>query len=289
MEPGELADGGPPRWAAGCGGSPADGGSPASGGEGEIVRLRLTIAYDGAGFAGFALQPAQRTVSGVLAGAISQVVGAPVALTCAGRTDAGVHAWGQVVHVDVPAALRGGRLLDPARLARAANAMLAPEVVVRDSAVAEVGFDARRSAVSRAYRYDILCAPVPDPALAGRVWQVRSALDLAAMEAATEAILGEHDFSAFCRRSPSGGSLMRRVLDARWSVSEVPAGQLYRFEVAASSFCHQMVRSLVGTLVEVGRGRRRAGDMARVLVVGDRGLAGSPAPPRGLCLWEVRY
>lgn len=259
------------------------------GGAGGSVRLRLTIAYDGAGFAGFAPQPGQRTVSGVLGGAIARVVGAPVALTCAGRTDAGVHAWGQVVHVDLPGLLRGGRTLEPAKLARAANAMLAPEVVVRDAGLAEAGFDARRSALSRAYRYDILCAAVPDPSLAGRVWQMSAALDLAAMEAATEAIVGEHDFSAFCRRPPGGGSLVRRVLGARWSVSEVPAGQLYRFEVVASSFCHQMVRSLVGTLVEVGRGRRRAGDMARVLAAGDRGLAGSPAPPTGLCLWEVRY
>lgn len=264
-------------------------GAPPSGGAGTRVRLCLTVAYDGSGFAGFAMQPAQRTVSGVLAEAIGRVVGCPVALTCAGRTDAGVHAWGQVVHVDVPASPGAGRVLDPPKLARACNAMLGPEVVVRHARVAEAGFDARRSAVSRAYRYHILSGPVPDPALAPRVWHLAVGLDLAAMQAASEAILGEHDFSAFCRRPRDGGSLVRRVLDARWHVSDVAAGQLYVFDVAASSFCHQMVRSVVGTLVDVGRGRRPAGDMSRVLAAGERALAASPAPPHGLCLWEVRY
>lgn len=258
------------------------------------VRLRLTVAYDGSGFAGFAAQPGQRTVAGELRGAIATVVGAPVSLTCAGRTDAGVHAWGQVVHVDVPVSFArsaGGdaRMLDTARLARSCNAMLGPEVVVREACIALAGFDARRSAVSRAYSYHILAGLVPDPALAGRVWHVPFGLDLRAMQAATDPLLGEHDFSAFCRRAPGGASLVRRVIEARWEVSQVRAGMLYRLDVEASSFCHQMVRSLVGTLVEVGRGRRRAGDMAWVLAAGDRALAASPAPPHGLCLRAVRY
>ncbi|MGH9129942.1 MAG: tRNA pseudouridine(38-40) synthase TruA [Acidimicrobiales bacterium] len=251
-------------------------------------RLRLTVAYDGSGFAGFAAQPGQRTVSGVLAGAIAKVVGEPVALTCAGRTDSGVHAWGQVVHSDVPTILRGGAL-EPSRLARSCNSMLGPEVVVREASWAAPGFDARRSALSRAYRYQILCGPAADPALAGLAWHLADALDVAAMHTATEAILGEHDFSAFCRRPPDGGSLVRRVLAAGWSSSEVRAGVLVRFDVEASSFCHQMVRSLVGTLIEVGRRRRPAGAMAQVLRGRDRAAAASPAPPQGLCLWAVRY
>ncbi len=251
-------------------------------------RLRLTVAYDGAGFTGFAAQPGQRTVGGVLAGAIAKVVGRPVRLTCAGRTDSGVHAWGQVVHTDVPRALRGGPL-EPARLAASCNSILAPEVVVRSAGWAVAGFDARRSALSRAYRYAILCGPVPDPALAGQVWHLAVPLDLTSIRVATEAILGEHDFSSFCRRPPDGGSLVRRVLGASWSVAEVRAGLRVTFEVEASSFCHQMVRSLVGTLVEIGRGRLGVAAMPDVVQARDRARAASPAPPQGLCLWEVRY
>jgi tRNA pseudouridine38-40 synthase len=253
-----------------------------------VARLRLTVAYNGSGFAGFAVQPGQRTVSGVLAGAMAKVIGEPLRLTCAGRTDAGVHAWGQVVHADVPRTLRGWPL-DPARVAASCNSMLAPEVVVRSACWAAAGFDARRSALSRAYRYSILCGPVPDPALAGQVWHLAVPLDLAPMRVASEAILGEHDFASFCRRPPGGGSLVRRVLGASWSAAEVRAGLLLSFDVEASSFCHQMVRSLVGTLVDIGTRRLGASAMSAVVEGRDRALAASPAPPGGLCLWEVRY
>ncbi|MGH9072202.1 MAG: tRNA pseudouridine(38-40) synthase TruA [Acidimicrobiales bacterium] len=255
-------------------------------------RLRLTLAYDGSAFAGFALQPGQRTVSGTLAEAIGRVVGGEVRLTCAGRTDAGVHAWGQVVHVDVPEMVGSrspGRPLEPARLAKSCNSMLGTEVVVRECAWAEPGFDARHSALSRVYRYQVLLGPVPDPVLARQAWHLESRLDLGALQDASGSILGEHDFSSFCRRAPEGASLVRRVIRAGWLVEEVRAGRLYRFEVEATSFCHQMVRSLVGTLVEIGRGQRRVMEMAEVLSGRDRVLAASPAPPHGLCLWEVRY
>ncbi|HZD66312.1 MAG TPA: tRNA pseudouridine(38-40) synthase TruA [Acidimicrobiales bacterium] len=257
------------------------------------VRVRLTVAYDGSGFHGFAPQPDRPTVAGALAGAIERVVGAPVRLTCAGRTDAGVHAWGQVVHADLPAPLgddgEGTGALDPAGLARSCTALLGPAIVVREARVAPPGFDARRSALSRRYRYSILAGPSMDPLLAGRVWHVADRLDRRALAAATDPLLGEHDFAAFCKRPPDGGSLVRRVLDARWSASRVRAGELLAFDIEAGSFCHQMVRSVVGTLVEVGRGRRRAGDLVGILGAGDRSLAGPVAPPEGLCLWAVRY
>jgi tRNA pseudouridine38-40 synthase len=254
------------------------------------VRVRMTLAYDGSGFHGFAAQPGQRTVAGVLAGAIEAVVGQGVKLTCAGRTDAGVHAWGQVVHADLPAVVgRRQRPLDAGALARSCTAMLGPEVVVREAVVAAPCFDARRSAISRSYRYWIHNAPVPDPLLAHRAWHLAGSLERRAMEAATDPILGEHDFSAFCRRPSGGESLVRRVTDARWTKEPVTGGELLCFHIEAPSFCHQMVRSLVGLLVEVGRGRRRAGEMSWVLRSGDRSLAASPAPPHGLCLWEVRY
>jgi tRNA pseudouridine38-40 synthase len=160
--------------------------------------------------------------------------------------------------------------------------------------VAPAGFDARHSAVSRRYRYSVLNSPSPDPFLATTAWHVEDRLDLRAMEQASDPLLGEHDFSTFCRRPPDGGSLVRRVLDARWvtgrvGVGGVGEGDLLCFEIEANAFCHQMVRSVVGTLVEVGRGRRRAGDLAWIMRTGDRARAASPAPPHGLCLWSVGY
>jgi tRNA pseudouridine38-40 synthase len=257
------------------------------------VRLRLLVAYDGGSFRGFAAQPGQRTVAGELSRAVTTVVGHdPGPLVCAGRTDAGVHARGQVVHVDVPAGT------DPAALARAVNAMVGPDVVVRGCEVADPGFDARRGARGRVYRYLVLEAATPDPLLAPVSWTVSGPLDLRAMRAAADAVLGEHDFRAFCRRAPGTSAedpITREVTEARWSEvgwpgAELgPSARLLRFDVAAGSFCHQMVRSLVGAMVEVGRGRRRAADVHWLLRAGDRSLAPEPAPPQGLCLVAVHY
>jgi tRNA pseudouridine38-40 synthase len=245
---------------------------------GPVVRVRVTVAYDGTRFRGFAVQPGQRTVGGELAAAIGKVLGHPVELTCAGRTDAGVHAWGQVVSFDA-AATDGGP--DLAVLQRSVNKMLGPEVVVRDAAVAEAGFDARHSAVARSYRYTVLNRAVPDPFLVRTAWHVETPLDVRAMQLACDPIIGEHDFSSFCRRPAPDVGLTRRVLDAGWD--DLGDGLL------ANAFCHQMVRSLVGTMVDVGRGRKRAGDVAWIIRAGDRSAAGSPAPPHGLCLWAVHY
>jgi tRNA pseudouridine38-40 synthase len=243
------------------------------------VRMRLLVAYEGSTFRGFAAQPGARTVGGVLGAALERHLRHAVVLTCAGRTDAGVHAWGQVVSFDARADV------DPAALQRSVNRALAPSVVVRDAEVAEPGFDARRHASARRYRFTILNRPVADPFRAATAWHVATPLDIAPMRLACDPILGEHDFSSFCRR-PQEGSLVRVVRDARW----VDAGDdELRFEIEASSFCQQMVRSIVGTLVEVGLGRRRAGDMAEILAARSRQAAGRLAPARGLCLWEVRY
>jgi tRNA pseudouridine38-40 synthase len=257
------------------------------------TRLRLTVSYDGAGYRGFALQPGQRTVAGDLAGAIAVVVGHEVVLVCAGRTDAGVHARGQVVHVDV----REG--VDVVRLVRSLNTLLTPTIVVRSAEVAPPGFDARRSARARSYRYLILEDQTADPLLAPIVWHVPGPLDLRAMASGADALLGEHDFRAFCRRVPgteAGTPIRRRVLDARFVEIPVRAGELgpgarlLRFDIGATSFCHQMVRSVVGTLVEVGRGRRRASDVNWLLQSGDRSRVGGViAPPQGLCLVGVEY
>ncbi|HXQ18917.1 MAG TPA: tRNA pseudouridine(38-40) synthase TruA [Acidimicrobiales bacterium] len=279
----------------------------------DTQRWRLLVAYDGRGFRGFAAQPGAATVAGALSGALTRVTRASEALviTCAGRTDAGVHAAGQVVHVDLPAPLptirRGGttRTMAGADLIAAVNRQLAPAVVVRAAEPAPDGFDARRSATARRYRYLVWNAPAPDPLLAGVAWHVEHPLDLRAMAAATDALVGEHDFGAFCRRPPgsaAGSPIVRRVTRAGWTLVPVadefepwprgadrPPGRLLRFEIEAGSFCHQMVRSIVALLVEVGRGEGNVASTVARLRSADRAGAPRPAPPEGLCLVAVAY
>ena len=243
----------------------------------------MVVAYDGTDFSGFAVQrgqPAVRTVGGVLGAAIAKVLRHEVELTCAGRTDAGVHAWGQVVSF----ASEPG--LDLWRLQSAVNSMLGPEVVVRSCEMVEPRFDARHGARWRRYRYTILNRPVTDPFRDRFVWWIADPLDLAALRLASDPFVGEHDFSAFCRKGPEGSSLSRRVDESHW----VDEGDgVLRYEISANAFCWQMVRALVGTLVEVGMGKRKPGEMMAVLRSGDRDAAGQLAPPRGLTLWEVGY
>lgn len=253
---------------------------------GRRARVRLTVAYDGTGFRGFAANPGVPTVAGALTGALERVLRHAVWLTCAGRTDAGVHAWGQVVTFDA-----APDDLDLQALQRSVNRMCAPAIVVREAVLAPEGFDARRSALARRYRYTVLNRPLPDPFLAGTAWHVPEALDRGLLRLAADPILGEHDYSSFCRRprvrkGAPEPSMVRRVLDARWH--DLGDGVL-RFDIEATSFCHQMVRSLVGTMVDIGSGRLRAGDLAGVLRARERAAAGRLAPPHGLCLWEVRY
>ena len=250
-----------------------------------MVRVRMLVAYDGGGFHGFAVQPGQRTVAGLLQEAIERVVRHPVELTCAGRTDRGVHAWGQVVSLDLAAGV------DLHALHRSLLKLCGPEVVVRDIDVAEPDFDARFSATSRTYRYTVLNRDVPDPFLAHLAWHVATPLDLELLQLACDPFLGEHDFSAFCRRPKVAAgeeppSLVRRVQQAGWV--DRGDGEL-RFEITATAFCHQMVRSIVGTIVAAGHSRIRAGDILGILRSGDRQLAAPIAPPHGLCLWHVEY
>lgn len=256
---------------------------------GPVKRLRLTVAYDGAPFRGMAEQADQPTVVGTLRTALETVVRRPVELVVAGRTDAGVHGWGQVVSTDVPADF------DPDALRRRLNRLCAPAVVVRDAAWTTDDFSARFDALWRHYRYDVLNQPVGDPLLDPITWHVREPLDLAAMRLGCDPLIGEHDFASFCRRpqvSPGmvEPSLVRRVLSATWHHHEHDRTDgLLRFEIRATAFCHQMVRSIVGTLVDVGRGRKHAGDVAGILAARSRQVASAPAPPQGLCLWEVGY
>jgi tRNA pseudouridine38-40 synthase len=245
----------------------------------------MTVAYDGSGFHGFAPNPGVPTVGGALRDALEKVLRAEVELTCAGRTDTGVHAWGQVVGFDAPA----GRF-DPLTLQRSLNRLLGPAIAVRDVAVAPEGFDARRSATGRTYRYTVLNRPVPDPFLAATTWHVDEPLHLDLLRLGCDPLIGEHDFSAFCRRPKrrDGGdaSLVRTVRRAGWT--DLGDG-LLRFEIEANAFCHQMIRSVVGTLVDVGMARRHAGELLGILAGRDRSQGSQLAPPQGLCLWSVAY
>ena len=274
---------------------PPPGGVRASGAMTPTV-LRLVVAYDGAAFHGFAPNDGVTTVGGSLVAAAERVLGVPVAMTVAGRTDAGVHAVGQVVGLEVPA----GTPVDPDRLRTALNGLLGPVVAVPELAVAPPDFHARFDARWRAYRYLVLNSPVHDPFLRATAWWCPEPLDLSAMETAGRALVGEHDFSSFCRRPKDRRDepLVRRVLDIGWERVargggwDAPCaddGDVLRMSVSATAFCHQMVRSIVGTLVDVGRGRFDPGDVGRILAATDRHAAGQVAPPHGLCLWAVGY
>ncbi|MCU1490012.1 MAG: truA [Acidimicrobiaceae bacterium] len=262
-------------------------------------RVALGVAYDGSGFHGFAIQPGQRTVAGLLMEAAGRLVGSPVAYSCAGRTDKGVHALAQVLHVDLPQDLLASRyglapdtapeeLAELPGLARALDRQLGPEIACWRALAVPPAFDARRSALARRYHYDLDVAEPPDPRRRGSAWRVGTPLDLSVLRLATEPLHGEHDFGAFCRRPPGQpeGPINRRVGEARWRV--LPEG-LLRLEIEANAFCHQMVRSVVGALVAAAQGRLRPSDVVAMLRSASRVGAPSPAPPEGLCLVAVRY
>jgi tRNA pseudouridine38-40 synthase len=260
---------------------PEDPAAPA----GPLVRVRMTVAYDGSGFHGFAANEGVATVGGTLQDALGKVLRAPIELTCAGRTDRGVHAWGQVVSFDAPE-----ERFEPAVLQRSLNGLCGPAIVVRDVREASEGFDARRSALARTYRYTIVNRPVPDPFLAHVAWHVDEPLDLDLLRLGCDPLVGEHDFSAFCRRPKhrdgTEASLVRRVHRAGWD--DLGDGVL-RFEITANAFCHQMIRSIVGMLVDIGAARRHAGELLGIIASRDRARASRLAPPQGLCLWAVDF
>jgi tRNA pseudouridine38-40 synthase len=239
----------------------------------------LLIAYDGTEFRGWARQPGVRTVQGAIEEALERMFGLSPKLSVAGRTDAGVHASGQVA--SFPASLG----IDPIRVQQALNAALAPEVVVRDARLAPDGFDARRRATAREYAYRIDTGPVPDPFRARFVWHRPGPLSFTLMREGARLLVGEHDFTSFCRSPKLPASTVRDL--RRLSVSA--KGEYVEIRALANSFLQQMVRSLVGTLVAVGDGKRDPETMASVLAARSRAAAGQIAPPHGLTLVRVTY
>jgi tRNA pseudouridine38-40 synthase len=250
-----------------------------------VGTYRLTIAYDGTPFAGWARQPGQRTVQGEIEAALERILGERASLTVAGRTDAGVHAWGQVASLE----LAGD---PPDGLAHRANALLPPEISVLDAAPAPEGFDARRDARSRTYCYWVLASPVRHPFEAGRGLWWPHRVDRAALEGCAAALAGTHDFTAFTPTDTEHVRFQRDVALAEWrahKLAEPFPGHLFEFWIEADSFMRHMVRVLVGTMLEVAGGRRTLGDFEALLNGAPRERAGETAPPHGLYLAAVRY
>ena len=256
-----------------------------------MTSVRLDLAYHGARFAGWATQPGERTVQDELEGALRKVLGGPVSLTVAGRTDAGVHAWGQVASFEIEGA-------PPESLARALNSLTGDDLTVWSAAATADGFDARRDARSRTYCYRVLAAPVPSPFERGLAlfWPHRIYPGL--LEQCAEALAGTHDFTAFTPTQTEHVRFERDVLRAEWrrgrslgmkNRPETAGVEVLEFWIEADAFMRNMVRVLIGTMLDVGTGRRRLEDFQALLEGAPRERAGETARAHGLFLAGVSY
>jgi tRNA pseudouridine38-40 synthase len=240
--------------------------------------VRLDIEYDGSGFRGWAKQPGLRTVQGELESALATVLREPVELTVAGRTDTGVHALGQVASFETEADVSED-------LARSLNGVGSDDIAVTAAAVVADGFDARHDARSRTYRYRILARPSPSPFEQGRALWWPHRMDRDALEACATALLGTHDFTAFTPTQTDHVRFDRDILASRWTFSD----DLAQFHITADAFMRNMVRVLVGTMLEVGSSRRTLESFTQLLQGAPRSAAGDTAPPHGLYLESVSY
>jgi tRNA pseudouridine38-40 synthase len=243
-----------------------------------VATIRLEIEYDGSRFSGWARQLGVRTVQAELETALETVLRVPVELTVAGRTDTGVHARGQVASFEI-----GGE--PPAGLAHRINGVGPADLTVLSAAVVADGFDARRDALSRSYRYRVLARSSSSPFEQGRSLWWPFNLDRELLDACAASLLGTHDFTAFTPTQTEHVRFKRDVLAAEWRWQ----GDIGSFLVTADSFMRNMVRVLVGTQLEIAAGRRRFEDLTRLLDGAPRSEAGETAPPHGLCLESVRY
>ncbi len=248
------------------------------------VRWRLDIAYDGSAFSGWAAQPGLRTVQAELEEWLAKILrlDSPISLVCAGRTDAGVHARGQVAHVDLP---ESSVVDDGQGLTRRLDRALPDDLVVRRVSMAKQGFDARFSAIWRRYVYRLIDAGIPsDPLIRNHIARIRERVDLAAMNSAAAPMVGLRDFAAFCRQR-SGASTIRTLLDLRADRRD----DIIEISVRADAFCHSMVRSLVGALIAVGSGRRDLNWLSEIIGNAVREPSVTVMPAHGLTLEEVGY
>lgn len=253
------------------------------------MKLKATVAYNGSGFHGFAPNPDVRTVTGVLEAALGRVFGEPIAIMGAGRTDKGVHSRGQVISFDVPEMIRKNPV-EAHKLERSLNGLCGPDVVVSNVVRVDDAFHARFSAQWRRYRYQVLTTRHPDP-LRPHCWHIWQPLDLEAMQTAAMHFVGEHDFSSFCKRPNVGPDAHEKLMDRTvLAVEWRDAGDdMLEFWIQATAFCHQMVRAIVGTLVNVGSGDFEPDDIPAMIQARNRKSAGDVAPPHGLTFWEVYY
>ncbi|MDH4140922.1 MAG: tRNA pseudouridine(38-40) synthase TruA [Coriobacteriia bacterium] len=247
--------------------------------------IALTLAYDGAPFAGFARQRDQTTVQGRIEEVLQTVLRRDVETVGAGRTDTGVHALGQVVSFE-----SAGDEPEPAELLRSLNALAGPEIVAKQLRFARPGFSARFDAIEREYRYRIVDGPTPPLFLREVAWWNKRKLDVEAMSEASRALIGEHDFRSFCvAESAEGKSTVRAVKSVQVERAVEAGEECLVLKIVGNAFLHSMVRVLAGTLAEVGSGRRSREWVAEVLAARDRAAAGQTAPAHGLTMWRVSY
>lgn len=249
--------------------------------------LVFRLGYDGAGFSGFAEQPGLRTVAGEVRRALETFLRRPIDLTCAGRTDAGVHAISQYVSVPAYAVELA---IERRRWMRAMAALLPDDIALGEVYHAKPGFSARFDARARTYTYRIATGDARPLLTRNVTWWHRLPLDMDAMEAGAQHLLGEHDFKSFCKMASAVGKpTCRNVLSVAFERGVALGEEHIAFTITGNAFLHSMVRTIVGTLVEVGAGRRDAAWVAEALAACDRRAAGPTAPARGLCFMDVTY
>ena len=242
--------------------------------------IKLLIEYDGTNYQGWQVQPKGPTIQGVLEEKLGLLTGEPVQLFGSGRTDSGVHALGQVAH------FKTQNRMDIRTIHRALNSLLPDDIVIQKVEDVDEGFHARKHSKSKVYEYRILNRNLRSAFHRGYLWYIPQKLNLMEMKKATQGLIGEHDFSSFRSVGTPTRTAVRRVIRAEWKRGR---DGIIRFEIEANGFLKQMVRAIIGTLVEIGKGRMKAADLRKIMNSKDRKKAGPTAPAQGLFLKEVKY